>query len=486
MIPFAVLSALQLPSELTFSAALIMAPLLKALGLSVILERILELAKNAFEPFVGAPRAEQRVPRLDEARKKVEELSELLAADRGADAAETAAEAPKRREERKRLSKDLDEARTALLTTRDQATRSKHLQRIQEVKADLRKDEAQGEWDENLPPETIIVQKATDPDDGWTLRTLVIQLIGVSLGIVLARSSGIRLFEGLLTGTNATPTEVWMDFLLTGLLISGGSAPIHELIRFLTVRVQPPPEPAASPDPGAQPSAPAAVATAAAPAVLTAPRVDADDWVEIPYTGGVDRERLEAVHLRPADPSMIVYHHTAMDSRTGFDDVVRVIKDRKDANGRNWLTGYNCVILADGSVHPFCRWDRYGSHAVGYNRDSLGISFNGNFETNPLVPFSNPDGRMGPSRPTTAQLEAGARVVALWTFLYDIKADFDKVIIPHKQIASKACPGSNFPYERFQALVKFYRQRWAQPGLARDRIAAFNERPFLHVQKGRP
>jgi len=44
---------------------------------------------------------------------------------------------------------------------------------------------------------------------------------------------------------------------------------------------------------------------------------------------------------------------------------------------------------------------------VGFNRRSLGISFNGNFETNPNVPFSNPDSRYGPPRPMEPQLRAG-------------------------------------------------------------------------------
>ena len=55
--------------------------------------------------------------------------------------------------------------------------------------------------------------------------------------------------------------------------------------------------------------------------------------------------------------------------------MVKVIKDK------GWLTGYHCVVVKDGSIHPFCRWDRYGNHAKGHNLTSLGIAFNGNFET---------------------------------------------------------------------------------------------------------
>ena len=76
---------------------------------------------------------------------------------------------------------------------------------------------------------------------------------------------------------------------------------------------------------------------------------------------------------------------------------------------------------------------------------------------------------------------AGARVVALWTLLYPIPLDFHTAIIPHKQIASKACPGSNFPYDGFEKLVTFYRQKWEQSTLAQERIGAFKLKPYVYV-----
>ena len=91
------------------------------------------------------------------------------------------------------------------------------------------------------------------------------------------------------------------------------------------------------------------------------------------------------------------------------------------------------------------------------------------------------DGRYGEPRPTDPQLRAGARVVALWTLLYPIPVDFAHTIIPHRQIASKACPGSNFPYDEFQRLVKFYRDGWDASVEAKARIAAFKLKPYLFV-----
>lgn len=232
------------------------------------------------------------------------------------------------------------------------------------------------------------------------------------------------------------------------------------------------------------PVAPAAAEPAAAPrieapAVVTAPA--ADDWVEIPYEGGVDRDRLQTLHRRRANPDLIIYHHTAMHGDSTFDDVVRVIKSRKDSKGRPWVTGYNCVVTGDGAIHPFCRWDRYGNHAAGNNMRSLGITLNGNFETDPTVPSSNPDGRFGRQRPSTAQLEAGARVVALWCLVYNIPADFEKTIIPHNAVSTKTCPGNNFPYEDFERLTLHFHDTWRDSARVRARILAFRSKPFVLV-----
>jgi len=215
------------------------------------------------------------------------------------------------------------------------------------------------------------------------------------------------------------------------------------------------------------------------------PETDPSTWVEIPYEGGIDRDILEGIHHRGQEPSMIVYHHTAMRHTASMEDLVRVIKERTDGHGNHWVTGYHCVILGDATIAPFCRWDRCGNHAAGYNRQSLGLTFMGNFETDPRVPFSNPDGRYGPSRPTEAQLVNGARVAALWTLLYTIEPDFEKAIIPHRQISSKSCPGGNFPYATFQDLVRDFHTRWKQDPVAQERIAQFALKPYL-FQARRP
>jgi len=452
-------------------------PLAQALGLSLAVERILELGKNLLEPRllrVGAT----SLPELDQARAAVAGVEQLATLDQAARAAEDRAE--RRLGDRAGKSAQLEAARTARTNETDATKREALLKEIATLKAELLTEEQDGEWDERVSPATILVQDATDPDDGWTLRTLVLQLLGFAAGIVFARFADVRLFTAFLAADQ--PMPVWVDYLLTGLLIGGGSGPVHVLLRFITERKQTieavagAAEEHAATQPLPPPAAPRALAV-----IVPAQAPALDDWLDIPYTGGVDRDVLENIHRRDKDPSLVVYHHTAMPSQSSFEDVVGVIKSRTDSRGNHWVTGYNCVILADGSIRGFCRWDRYGSHAVGYNRKSLGITFNGNFETNPHVPFSNPDGRMGPPRPTEPQLDAGARVVTLWTFLYPIPVDFANAIIPHKQVASKACPGSGFPYDEFRRRVEFYRGQWDKSTAVQERIAAFKLKPYLYV-----
>ncbi len=335
-------------------------------------------------------------------------------------------------------------------------------------------------WDEKQPLNTILVEPATNPDDGTVLRTFVIQVMGFAIGIIVAHYFELGLFRSLVTDPGAI--SPWSDFLLTGLLIGGGSGPIHTLIRFVTQRKEWVPAAASAESKTEITKKIAALSTPGTPVTPIQPiETPVVDELNVPYNGGVDLETLEYVHKRTKKPSMIIYHHTAMNSSSTFEDVVRVIKSRTDSKGNHWLTGYNCVIMADGTINPFCRWDRYGNHATGHNKESLGISFNGNFETAPSVPFSNPDGRYGASRPTEAQLKAGARVTALWTFLYNIPVDFSQTIIPHSQVAQKSCPGSNFPHDEFKKWLEYYRKRWQQSPEMMECIEAFKLKPYLYV-----
>jgi hypothetical protein len=322
---------------------------------------------------------------------------------------------------------------------------------------------------ERHEPVTIIAATAKPLGEAQT--ALVLALLAAGFGIILAQLFDLRLISLFLN----REVPVWADIMLTGIVIGGGSQPIHVLLRFLTSRRIPVTEQPKSTEPEPEP-------TIAQPAVPPPPpkvtQKDDSHWQPIAYTGGVKPESLEQYHLRTQEPDLIVYHHTAMSSNVPFQGVVDEFLVNK-----GWLTGYNCVIMPDGAIKPFCRWDRYGNHAKGLNQRSLGIAFHGNFHTLPNDRYSNHDGRFGFQKPTAVQLDAGARVVALWIHLYPkIQLDFNLDILPHKTAmpGHTVCPGSNFPYEEFENKVSFYYTKWEKPQ-AQEQIALFKQKPYIYA-----
>jgi hypothetical protein len=267
--------------------------------------------------------------------------------------------------------------------------------------------------------------------------------------------------------------------VLTGLVIGGGSQPIHVLIRFLTTRKIPITEELQQVEQTIEKKVEQAVAPQLETAIVQAKDTT---WQPIAYNGGVKPETLEQRHLRGGEPNLIVYHHTAMSSNVPFQGVVDEFLVNK-----GWSTGYHCVIMPDGAIKPFCRWDRYGNHAKGLNQLSLGIAFHGNFHTIANDRYANHDGRYGNQRPTPAQLDAGARLIALWVHLYpDIDLDFDGHILPHKKAipGHTVCPGSNFPHDELIERVTTYYEQW-QSSPAAQQISTFKQKPYIYAtQRG--
>jgi hypothetical protein len=469
----------------------VLTPLAAALSLSFVVERVVEFAKNIVDvlPTSAAGRAMQKPAMIKDSADAVAKA--FVASDKQLADEETVG----------KLDGELIVAEARLTSENDPAEKARLQKQIDDLRAKLVTNRIVGEWEEAHPPHTIVVEDATDPDDGTTLRTFVIQSLALVVGILAAHFTGLRLFSALAPTSQISAAA---DFILTGLFIGGGSAPAHALIQFITERkvaIATAPERAevavvpagVITEATTVGSTPATNAVVVANAYAGAPAADPDRWLDIPYSGGVDLDKLETIHRRRTDPDLVVFHHTAMPLKSTFEDLVRVIKERKDSAGNKWVTGYNCAVLADGSIHPFCRWDRYGNHAQGYNARSLGIALNGNFETDPSVAYSNPDGRYGAPRPTEAQLDSAARVVALWTHLYPaIALTFPKRgqdlkgIIPHKYVSPKTCPGNMFPYDQFAKLVTHYHQVFASSAECRSRIDAFRLRPYLFADPSKP
>ena len=117
----------------------------------------------------------------------------------------------------------------------------------------------------------------------------------------------------------------------------------------------------------------------------------------------------------------IIIHHAAATSCTA-DDIHRWHKN----NG--WAgIGYHFFVRKDGSVYRGRPQDKVGAHASGENSDSIGICFEGNYETEKTMP--------------AAQKKAGAELVAYLKNYYKITK-----VLKHKDVNATACPGKNFPF----------------------------------------
>ena len=336
---------------------------------------------------------------------------------------------------------------------------------------------------EKYPPPSIPVLPPTPISPLTTGYQLFFLMAASGLGMISAQVFQIRLLE-VLTAAAHMPTSqspeffVFFDIVFTGLVIGGGSQPIHELIRFITERKVDPGNETAVVKENAKFKA---LDTVVSTSSLIEEKKEQNplQWKDIDYRGGVNPESLQNTHLRPGTVNLVVFHHTAMSSTASFQDVIDEFLVNK-----KWITGYNCVIMPDGEIKPFCRWDRYGNHAQGHNARSLGLSFHGNFHTDPGDNYSNADGRYGNQQPTEAQLHAGARVVALWIYLYpDIKLDFERNILPHKEVmpGHTVCPGSNFKYDEFKQLIRQYYDAWATSPVAQQHINAFKKLDYIYA-----
>lgn len=125
----------------------------------------------------------------------------------------------------------------------------------------------------------------------------------------------------------------------------------------------------------------------------------------------------------------IMIHHSAHPSW----DVYDVHNYHKNSNG--WIgIGYNFFINPDGTVFEG-RGFNIGAGATGYNSNSIHICFAGNFEK---------------QKPSNSQLRNGKELIK---WLLEI-VPLNVKIIGHKDIGKTACPGRNFPLEKFKNIRK--------------------------------
>ena len=120
---------------------------------------------------------------------------------------------------------------------------------------------------------------------------------------------------------------------------------------------------------------------------------------------------------------VIILHHMAGNGTA--QDIHRIHK------GNGWPgIGYHFFVRKDGSIYRGRSENRVGTHTAGHNSNSIGVCFEGNFETD----------TMG-----QAQFNAG---VELLEYLLDKYGDIP--VKRHKDFNATACPGKNFPFERMK------------------------------------
>lgn len=121
--------------------------------------------------------------------------------------------------------------------------------------------------------------------------------------------------------------------------------------------------------------------------------------------------------------TLLVLHHAAATECTAED-----IHRWHLANGWTGI-GYHYLVRKDGSIYRGRPEDTVGAHALNSNSISVGVCFEGNFETETM---------------TDLQLSAGAELVADILRRYRLDGS---AVCGHRDVNATACPGVNFPLE---------------------------------------
>ncbi len=116
----------------------------------------------------------------------------------------------------------------------------------------------------------------------------------------------------------------------------------------------------------------------------------------------------------------IVLHH-----RAGNGDVDSIHNEHLK-NGYSGI-GYHFYVRKDGQVFQGRPIDKIGAHCKGYNNKTIGICFEGNFESEAM---------------SDKQIKAGQKLISY------VKKIYPNISIKnHKDLFNTACPGRNFPID---------------------------------------
>ncbi|MDT8719700.1 N-acetylmuramoyl-L-alanine amidase [Clostridium sp. 19966] len=120
-------------------------------------------------------------------------------------------------------------------------------------------------------------------------------------------------------------------------------------------------------------------------------------------------------------PQMVVIHHAEASTCT-IQDIDNWHKER------GWIgCGYHFLVRKDGSVYRGRPENAEGAHCYGYNSNSLGVCFEGNYMVD-----SMPD----------VQKQSGIELIKYLLQRYNLSR-----IEPHRALYNTSCPGNKFPFD---------------------------------------
>jgi hypothetical protein len=128
-------------------------------------------------------------------------------------------------------------------------------------------------------------------------------------------------------------------------------------------------------------------------------------------------------------PNMLIVHHLEAEGTNWTIETIHNM--HKNENG--WAgIGYHYYIRLDGTVYKGRPDNAIGSHCLGCNNNTLGISFEGNYDSRTTMP--------------TAQFNAWCELKSYLAGLYG-----NVPVYGHKEKGSSECPGKNFPLEKVKS-----------------------------------
>ncbi|XP_062275521.1 peptidoglycan recognition protein 5 [Scomber scombrus] len=123
----------------------------------------------------------------------------------------------------------------------------------------------------------------------------------------------------------------------------------------------------------------------------------------------------------------VIIHHTALANYTNqrqcMDHLLSIQRLHMKDRGFDDI-GYNFLVGADGTVYEGRGWGVVGAHTKGYNHDSLGIAFMGNFNND---------------APSKEAISSVKQLLQSGVFQGFLQSKFD--LFGHKDLGNTECPG---------------------------------------------